>query len=125
MFGFRGCLTDQWVSQGHQDQQRHVEAEQKKTGRWLASGKAVRNSLQSVQMITHIADREADFYEMLYEFGQHQQANEHLIVRVNDDRLLGQMEGRGKAQYGSKPDEKVFTGNEIEIYFPYRTHLSS
>lgn len=119
-------LCDQWVSQGgHQDQQRHVEAEQKKTGRWLASGKAVRNSLQSAQMITHIADRESDFYEMLYEFGQHQQANEYLIVRVNDDRLLGQMEGRGKAKYGSKPDEKVFTGKEIEISFPYRTHLSS
>lgn len=99
-------LCDQWVSQGESVQQRHLEAEGKKTGRWLASGKAVRNSFQSVQMITHIADRESDFYEMLYEFGQHQQPNEHLIVRVNDDRLLGHMEGRGKAKYGSKPDEK-------------------
>ena len=94
-------------------------------GRWLASGKAMRNSFQSAQMITHIADRESDFYEMLYEFGQNQQSNEHLIVRVNEDRLLGHMEGRGKAKYGSKPDEKVLTGNNTEITFPYRSSLSS
>ena len=42
---------------------------------------------------------------MLLEFGQNRQENEHLIVRVKDDRLLGQMEGRGKANYGFKPDE--------------------
>jgi hypothetical protein len=118
-------LCDQWVSQGHQDEQRHLEAGEKKTGRWLESGKAARSSLQSAQMITHIADRESDFYEMLYEFGQNHQSNEHLIVRVKDDRLLGQMEGRGKAQHGCKPDEKVLTGNGIEITFPYRSHLSS
>lgn len=118
-------VCDQWVSQGDSVQQRHLEAEGKKTGRWLASGKAVRNSFQSAQMITHIADRESDFYEMLYEFGQNQQPNEHLIVRVNEDRLLGHMEGRGKAKYGSKPDEKVFTGNGVEITFPYRSHLSA
>ena len=91
-------LCDQWVSKGNSAQQRHVEASEKKTGRWLESGKAVRNSFQSAQMITHIADRESDFYEMLYEFGQHQQTNEHLIVRVKDDRLLGHMEVYNEAK---------------------------
>jgi hypothetical protein len=118
-------LCDQWVSQGDSAQQRHIEASKKKTGRWLASGKAVRNAFESAQMITHVADRESDFYEMLYEFGQNQQPNEHLIVRVNEDRLLGHMEGRGKAKGGAKPDEKVFTGNGVEITFPYRSSLSS
>ena len=79
----------------------HVECSEKKTGRWLVSGKSVRSFLQlnqlnqsnqSAQTITHIADREADFYEMLLEFSQNRQTNEHLIVRVNDDRLLGHME---------------------------------
>lgn len=118
-------LCDQWVLQGDTAQQRHVEASEKKTGRWLASGKAVRNCFQNAKMITHIADRESDFYEMLYEFGQHQQANEHLIIRVKDERLLGHMEGRGKAKGGSKADEKVLTGNGVEITFPYRSSLSS
>jgi hypothetical protein len=118
-------LCNQWVLQGDSAQQRHIEASEKKTGRWLASGKAVRNSFQDAQMITHVADRESDFYEMLYEFGQHQQANEHLIVRVKDERLLGHMEGRGKAKNGGKADEKVLTGNGVEITFSYRSSLSS
>jgi hypothetical protein len=35
-------LCDQWISQGNPDEQRHLEASEKKTGRWLESGKAAR-----------------------------------------------------------------------------------
>lgn len=121
-----GELTvfDQWVSPGEREAFKQFETTTKKTGRWLTAGKQVRAQLAAAKQVTHIADREADFYEMLLEFGLHQQENEHLIVRVHDDRLLGQMEGRGKAKYGFKPDEKVLTGDGVEITFPYRTLLS-
>lgn len=119
-------IFDQWVSKGAQSTVQHLASAEKKTGRWLESGKAARDFLKDAQTITHVADREADFYEMLLEFGQNRQSNEHLIVRVNDDRLLGHMEGRGKAK-GKKGDEKVTTtqdGQNIDINFPYRAHLS-
>ena len=120
-------IHDQWISQGSAYEMRHVECGEKKTGRWLESGKSARSFLHSAQTITHIADREADFYEMLLEFGQNHQANEHLIVRVNDDRLLGHMEARGKAKHGGKAHEQVQTlenGQNIEMSFPYRSLLS-
>jgi hypothetical protein len=119
-------IFDQWVSKGAQSTVQHLASAEKKTGRWLESGKAARDFLKAAQTITHVADREADFYEMLLEFGQTRQKNEHLVVRVNDDRLLGHMEGRGKAK-GKKGDEKVITtqdGQNIDIHFPYRAHLS-
>lgn len=117
-------VFDEWVAKGDQEAVRQLETEEKKTGRWIRAGKAVRKSLEGAHMVTHIADREADFYEMLVEFGQNRQENEHLVVRVNEDRLLGHMEGRGKAKYGPKPDEKVQTGQDTEITFPYRSLLS-
>ena len=117
-------IFDEWVAKGDKESVRQLDTEEKKTGRWIKAGKAVRTSLQTARMVTHIADREADFYEMLVEFGQSRQENEHLIVRVNEDRLLGHMEGRGKARYGPKPDEKVQTGEDSEICFPYRSLLS-
>jgi hypothetical protein len=117
-------IFDEWVAKGDQESVRQLDTEEKKTGRWIKAGKAVRTSLQTARMVTHIADREADFYEMLVEFGQSRQENEHLIVRVNEDRLLGHMEGRGKARYGPKPDEKVQTGEDSETCFPYRSLLS-
>jgi len=118
------AVFDQWVCCGRPQELRQVEATAKKTGRWLSAGKQVRAHLAAAAQVTHIADREADFYEMLLEFGQNRQENEHLIVRVQDDRLLGQMEGRRKAKYGFKPDEKVQTGDGAETTFPYRTLLS-
>ena len=119
------AIFDEWVSQeDNKYSQQHVSAEEKKSVRWLDSGKATRPLLQNAQTITHIADRESDFFEMLVEFGQNRQENEHLIIRVKEDRLLGHMEGRGKAKYGFKPDEKVMTGDTIETTFPYRTKLS-
>ena len=118
------AIFDEWVAKGDKYSQKQVSAEEKKSVRWLDSGKAIRPLLQSAETITHIADRESDFYEMLLEFGQNRQENEHLLVRVSEDRLLGHMEGRGKAKYGFKPDEKVMTGKDIETTFPYRTKLS-
>ena len=120
-------ISDQWVSKGTAYEMQHVECSEKKTGRWLESGKSIRRFLQSAQAITHIADREADFYEMLLEFGQNRQAHEHLIVRVKDNRLLGHMEGRGKAKLAGKADEQVQTiqdGQNIALTFPYRSLLS-
>jgi Transposase DDE domain len=117
-------IFDEWVAKGDQESVRQLETEEKKTGRWIRAGKSVRARLKSARTLTHIADREADFYEMLLEFGQNRQKNEHLIVRVSEDRLLGHMEGRGKAKYGPKPDEKAQTGEGIEITFPYRSLLS-
>lgn len=121
-----GALSvfDEWVAKGGKEAVRQLETEEKKTGRWIQAGKSVRACLQNARTLTHIADREADFYEMLLEFGQNRQENEHLIVRVNEDRLLGHMEGRGKAKYGPKPDEKTQTGADVEITFPYRSLLS-
>ena len=119
------AIFDDWVGTGDPKGGLHKQTDTKKTGRWIASGKAVRDSLSTAQMITHIADREADFYEMLIEFGQHKQAHEHLIVRAHDDRLLGRMEGRGKAKKGGKGDETVQTGENTEIIFPYRSLLST
>lgn len=121
-----GALSvfDEWVAKGDQESVRQLETEEKKTGRWIRAGKSVRLPLKNARTLTHIADREADFYEMLLEFGQNRQENEHLIVRVNEDRLLGHMEGRGKAKYGPKPDETAQTGAGIEITFPYRSLLS-
>ena len=115
-------VFDQWRSQGSKKAVRDLDVMEKKTGRWIESGFAARVSLQNAQCVTHIADREADFYEILVEFGQNRQENEHLIVRVNEDRLLGHMEKRGKGK--KKADEKVQTGMDVEITFPYRCKMS-
>ena len=115
-------VFDEWRAQGSKKVVRDLEVTKKKTGRWIQSGTAARTFLEPAQCVTHIADREADFYEMLLEFGQKRRENEHLIVRVNDDRLLGHMEMRGKSK--NKGDEKVQTGKGVEITFPYRCKMS-
>ncbi|MEZ4919813.1 MAG: IS4 family transposase [Saprospiraceae bacterium] len=117
-------IHNQWVSSVDEEAARNMAAEEKKTGRWLSTGEQVRAHLTEAQQVTHVADREADFYEMLLEFGQNRRKNEHLIVRVNQDRLLGQMQGRGRPRSNHEGDEQVQTGLGLRISFPNRTPLS-
>lgn len=117
-------IHNQWVSSVENEVARNMAAVEKKTGRWLSTGEQVRAHLAEAQQVTHVADREADFYEMLLEFGQNRQKNEHLIVRVNQDRSLGQMQGRGRPSLNYDGNEQVQTGQGLHVSFPNRTPLS-
>lgn len=99
---------DQICKQG--DAWRKAETKTKKSGVWLQCGKSARQQLQNAAQVTHIADREADFFEMLLEFGQKKVANEHLIVRSNHDRHLGHVGLVGKSPYKGEPDICIQTG---------------
>ena len=79
-------IFDQWAAIGGKGAVRQLEAGEKKTGRWLSAGRRVRDQIGGERQLAHIADREADFYEMLVEFGQNRHPNEHLALRVNEDR---------------------------------------
>jgi hypothetical protein len=75
--------------------------------------------------VTHIADREADFFEMMIEFGQKKASNEAFIVRSNADRLMGHRLGRGQAPYGGMPDLLFETGlGGQPIRLPYLSPIS-
>jgi hypothetical protein len=91
---------------------RQAEAKTKKTGIWLQSGKASRERLQKASHMTHIADREGDFFEMLFEFSQKKVPNEDFIVRSNKDRQLGHRQKPGHAPYKGQPNICVATGQE-------------
>lgn len=96
------------------------EVWEKKTARWLHSARESRATLSAADTITHIADRECDFYEMLLEFGANRAENEHLLIRVRENRWLGHMEPRGKGK--NKADETVQSGGQ-NIKFPYKSKL--
>jgi len=109
-----------------QDQRRKgAEAGTKKTGVWLRVGSATRRLLNEAAQVTHIADREADFFEMMLEFGQKKVSNEAFIVRSNADRLLGHRLGRGQAPNGGPPDLLFETGlGGPPLRLPYKSPMS-
>ena len=80
----------------------------KKSGTWLRCGMAARARLGAAASVTHIADREADFFEMMLEFGQNKWETEHFLIRSNADRQLGHLPGRGKTPYKGSPEVAIW-----------------
>ena len=113
------------ASHDQMQDRRKVESKEKKTGIWLSCGKAARERLQTACGITHIADREADFFEMLLEFGQHKVQNENFIIRVNKDRQLGHRAEVGRAPYKGQPDIYVHSAlHDSPIQIKHRCVMS-
>jgi len=104
---------------------KEAEAVTKKTGVWLRVGAVARQRLKEASLVTHIADRAADFFEMFLEFGQKKTENDHFIVRSNGDRHLGHRLPRGKSPYRGQPDLLVETGlGGPPIRLPHRALMS-
>jgi len=64
--------------------------ETKESYRWLKTVAAARPRLEQARLVTVIADREADFYEM---FARVPDARTHVLIRATHDRALSTEEG--------------------------------
>lgn len=121
------AVHDEPRAVGDKHWNRHQDVLDKKTGTWLRCGMAARERLGAADSVTHIADREADFFEMMLEFGQNRRENEHFIVRSNADRHLGHLPGRGKTPYKGSPDVAIWhRGSEHPpLLVPHRSPLAA
>lgn len=120
-------VHDEPQAGGNRHWSKHQDVLNKKGGTWLRCGMAARERLGAAASITHVADREADFFEMMLEFGQNRQKNEHFILRSNSDRQLGHLPGRGKTPYKGSPGVAIWhqgTG-QPPLLVPHRSALAS
>jgi DDE family transposase len=75
--------------------------EEKESHRWLSTPSAARALLSSAALVTIIADREADIYEL---FARLPDARTHLLIRAEHDRALGERGGRLFAAIAERPE---------------------
>jgi hypothetical protein len=59
--------------------------EQKESGRWIRGLREASRVLSQAAMVTHVADRESDYYEM---FAAPRSAHVHLLIRAEHNRKL-------------------------------------
>lgn len=98
----------------------------KKLQVWLTSGQAAGQYLRAARQVTHIADREADFFEFLLTFAQHARDGEEVIVRASQDRQLGHRTERGRAPYRGQPSIRVEgLPGQASVEVRHRTVLSA
>lgn len=65
---------------------KRLDISEKETHVWLESNKLTHESLKQAKAVIIVQDREGDFYEQFTE--EEQQANFHLLIRSNHNRLL-------------------------------------
>lgn len=120
-------VHDEPKAVGEKEWSRRLEVLDKKAGTWLRCGMAVRQRLRTARCVTHMTDREGDFFEMMLEFGRNRQENEHFIIRSNHDRHLGHLPGRGKTPYKGSPDIVIGSQDEgqLPLVVPHRSTLNS
>jgi Transposase DDE domain len=75
--------------------------EEKESHRWLSTPMAARARLGGSALVTVIADREADIYEL---FARVPDAHTHLLIRAHHDRALGEGGGRLFQTIAAKPE---------------------
>jgi Transposase DDE domain len=75
--------------------------EEKESHRWLAAPLAARPFLSTAAMVTVIADREADIYEL---FVRVPDERTHVLIRVTHDRALAEAGGRLLAKIAAEPE---------------------
>jgi hypothetical protein len=81
----------QWTRDPQQrskaERRRSLPIEEKESYRWVQTVHACRNKLDPALRIIHIADREADIFEL---FADERPPNEHLLIRVAHNRVVEQ-----------------------------------
>ena len=75
--------------------------EEKESNRWLATPRAARAQLAQASLVTVIADREADIYEL---FARVPDARTHVLIRAAKDRALAQKGARLFATIAARPE---------------------
>ncbi len=75
--------------------------EEKESYRWLNTPSQARDLLSSAAMVTIVADREADIYEL---FARLPDERTHLLIRAEHDRALGESGGRLFAAIAERPE---------------------
>ena len=76
---------------GKAENYQELPIEKKESHRWLSTPSAARPLLSSAALVTIVADREADIYEL---FARLPDARTHLLIRAEHDRALGERGGR-------------------------------
>jgi hypothetical protein len=80
---------------------RNLPIEEKESHRWIATAQMACQRLDQADLITLIADREADIYEL---FARLPDARRHLIVRASSDRALADCDQRMLQTIGAGPE---------------------
>lgn len=75
--------------------------EEKESHRWLATPQAAATALSPAALVTVVADREADIYEL---FARLPDVRTHVLIRANKDRALTAKGGRLFALIAAQPE---------------------
>jgi len=87
---------------GHkEDDYQSLPIEEKESHRWLATPLAARPFLSAAALVTVIADREGDIYEL---FARLPDAKTHVLVRAAHDRALGAAGERLLSKIAAEPE---------------------
>lgn len=86
---------------GKAENYQELPIEEKESHRWLSTPLAARALLSGASLVTIIADREADIYEL---FARLPDARTHLLIRAEHDRALGDGGGRLFAAIAAQPE---------------------
>ena len=86
---------------GKAENYQELPIEEKESHRWLSTPLAARALLSGAALVTIIADREADIYEL---FARLPDARTHILIRAEHDRALGEGGGRLFAAIAAQPE---------------------
>ena len=84
-----------------EDDYQSLPIEKKESHRWIATPLKARTSLSTAALVTVIADREADIYEV---FARVPDDQTHVLVRAVRDRALTEIGGRLLAKIAAQPE---------------------
>ena len=84
-----------------EDDYQSLPIEEKESHRWIATALKARTFLSTAALVTVIADREADIYEL---FARVPDEHTHVLVRAARDRALAELGGRLLAKIAAQPE---------------------
>ncbi|HMK89506.1 MAG TPA: IS4 family transposase [Methylocystis sp.] len=84
-----------------EDHDQSLPIEEKESHRWIATALKARTFLSTAALVTLIADREADIYEL---FARVPDEKTHVLVRAARDRALADVGGRMLAKIAAQPE---------------------
>jgi hypothetical protein len=94
---------------GSRDKRRQLPIEEKESFRWIEAQRTVRQLIPASTQVIHVADREADIFEM---FAEPRRENEFVLIRACRERRLETAEdGEARAVEAdvTPEDEEVYT----------------
>lgn len=84
-----------------EDDYQSLPIEEKESHRWIATPLKARTFLSTAALVTLVADREADIYEV---FARVPDDQTHVLVRAAHDRALAEIGGRLLAKIAAQPE---------------------